>query len=100
MKSQIDYLVNQLNEIVSSEKNEPIEKLSGYIVGELMGDSENKYAGLYENNIKVQRVGDLAGNIEWSNGTTEELNEMWREIKQLIRELENREQQNPARDYK
>jgi hypothetical protein len=90
MNDQTDYLADRLNEIILLEGNEPIEKLGGYIVGELMGDNEGKYSGLYESNAKVQRIGDLASDIEISNGTPEELNEMWREIKQHANSLKKR----------
>lgn len=82
--SQISELANFLNEIIPLEKKEPLYKLGGYIVGELIGDYEDKYTNLYENNPTVQKIGDLASDLEISNGNPEEL---WEEIKRLSKEL-------------
>ena len=64
--------------------------LSAYIVGELVGDYDNVYEKLLENDSRVQRISDLAIDLEWSNGYDElDLQDMWRELKNLIEELKN-----------
>ena len=77
-------------EILSAEKTESRETLSAYIVGELVGDYDNVYEKLLENDSRVQRISDLAIDLEWSNGYDElDLQDMWRELKNLIEELKN-----------
>jgi len=85
--SQIKYLLDELDKIISLETTQPLEKLGGYIVGELLGDYEGKYSGLYDSNAKVQRIGDLASDLEISNGNPDQLQAMWIEIKQLVGEI-------------
>lgn len=74
--SAIDILVEKLNEIIALENTASAETLGGYIVGELLGDYDNVYAELNETNPVVQRIGDLAIDLEISNGNTEELQGM------------------------
>ena len=77
-------------EILPAEKNESRETLAAYIVGELVGDCDNVYEKLLENDSRVQRISDLAIDLEWSNGYDElDLQDMWRELKNLIEELKN-----------
>ena len=77
-------------EILSAEKTESRETLAAYIVGELVGDYDNVYEKLLENDSIVQRISDLAIDLEWSNGYDElDLQDMWRELKNLIEELKN-----------
>ena len=84
-------LINFLDEeILPAEKTESRETLAAYIVGELVGDCDNVYEKLLENDSRVQRISDLAIDLEWSNGYDElDLQDMWRELKNLIEELKN-----------
>ena len=75
---------------LQAEKTESRETLAAYIVGELVGDCDNVYEKLLENDSRVQRISDLAIDLEWSNGYDElDLQDMWRELKNLIEELKN-----------
>ena len=77
-------------EVLPAEKTESRETLAAYIVGELVGDCDNVYEKLLENDSRVQRISDLAIDLEWSNGYDElDLQDMWRELKNLIEELKN-----------
>jgi hypothetical protein len=82
-----DILAKKLNEIIALEEATPIEILSGYVVGELLGDYDSVYTELNETDPTVQRIGDLASDLEVSNGNLEELQRMWRELKVLIEGL-------------
>lgn len=85
--SQVDTLLKRLQEIISLENRESLETLGSYIVGELLGDYNGIYQGLYEKNPTIQKIGDLASDLEISNGTEEQLQDMWREVKELTRSL-------------
>ena len=76
-------------EILPAEKTESRETLAAYIVGELVGDYDNVYEKLLENDSRVQRISDLAIDLEWSNGSEVQLEYMWRKLKNLIEELKN-----------
>ena len=76
-------------EILPAEKTESRETLAAYIVGELVGDYDNVYEKLLENDSRVQRISDLASDLEWSNGSEVQLEYMWRKLKNLIEELKN-----------
>ena len=86
MKS-LQKLVVFLDEISQKEQDTPKEVLAGYIVGELLGDYDNIYSKLRESNPKVERIADLASDLEWSNGSEEELDDMWQELQVLTQEL-------------
>lgn len=76
-------------EILPAEKTESRETLAAYIVGELVGDCDNVYEKLLENDSRVQRISDLAIDLEWSNGSEVQLEYMWQELKNFIEELKN-----------
>lgn len=76
-------------EILPAEKTKSRETLAAYIVGELVGDYDDIYEELIENNFKVQQISDLASDLEWSNGSEVQLEYMWRKLKNLIEELKN-----------
>lgn len=80
-------LISFLDDIFAQEDGETLDVLGGYIVGELLGDYDGKYSNLYENNPTVQRLGDIASDLEISNGTDAQLISMWQELKQLTDEL-------------
>jgi len=86
----VETLVTKLNEFFELEPTTDVETLSSYIVGELLGDYDGIYEGLYDNDMTVQRIGDLASDLEWSNGNADELRDMWNELKTLVKELEQR----------
>ena len=85
-------LIVFLDEAFNKGRDTSREKIAGYIVGEIIGDYDNIYSDLLENNIKVKRIADLASDLEWSNGSKDELNFMWQELKILIGELRNEQQ--------
>ena len=76
-----------IDEILQEEQSTSREVLAGYIVGELLGDYDNIYEKLREDNPKVERIADLASDLEWSNGSEEELHAMWQELKTLTQKL-------------
>ena len=76
-----------IDEILQEEHSTSREVLAGYVVGELIGDYDNIYEKLLEDNPKVERIADLASDLEWSNGSEEELCAMWQELKALTQEL-------------
>ncbi len=76
-----------IDEILQEEQSTSREVLAGYIVGELLGDYDNIYEKLREDNPKVERIADLASDLEWSNGSEEELDAMWQELKTLTQKL-------------
>lgn len=82
--SAINILAEKLNSIIALEDSTSIEVLGSYIVGELLGDYDNIYTELNETKPAVQRIGDLASDLEISNGNTNELQEMWNELKKLV----------------
>lgn len=80
----LEKLTAKLHEILQNEGKEPIDVIASYIVGELIGDYDDIYTELDETNPTVQRIGDLASDLEISNGNDEELAAMWDELKKLI----------------
>ena len=76
-----------IDEILQEEQSTSREVLAGYVVGELLGDYDNIYEKLREDNPKVERIADLASDLEWSNGSEEELDAMWQELKSLTQKL-------------
>ena len=76
-----------IDEILQEEQSTSREVLAGYVVGELLGDYDNIYEKLREDNPKVERIADLASDLEWSNGSEEELDAMWQELKTLTQKL-------------
>ena len=76
-----------IDEILQEEQSTSREVLAGYIVGELLGDYDNIYEKLREDNPKVERIADLASDLEWSNGSEEELHAMWQGLKTLTQKL-------------
>ena len=76
-----------IDRISQEERTTSREVLAGYIVGELLGDYDNIYEKLREDNPKVERIADLTSDLEWSNGSEEELSAMWQELKVLVQEL-------------
>ncbi len=80
-------LLTFIDQVLQEEQSTSREVLAGYVVGELLGDYDNIYEKLREDNPKVERIADLASDLEWSNGSEEELCAMWQELKALTQEL-------------
>ncbi len=83
----INLLTAKLSELIALEGTKTREEITGYIVGELLGNPEGKYDGLEDDHPNIKRIGDLASDLEWSNGSEEELQVMWKELKQLIDDI-------------
>ena len=82
-------LIEKLNEFLSLEGVNTREEIAGFIVGELIGDPDGKYKDLEDANPEIAQIGNLASDLEWSNGSAEELERMWQEMKQAILRLPN-----------
>ena len=80
-------LLTFIDQILQEDQSTSREVLAGYVVGELIGDYDNIYEKLLEDNPKVERIADLASDLEWSNGSEEELHAMWQELKTLTQKL-------------
>ena len=72
-----------LQDAIAQDGEKSVETLAGYIVGELIGDYDNVYTELMKSNPDVKRIGDLASDLEWTNGSKQELEDIWTELKQL-----------------
>lgn len=81
----LQQLLNKLSQLITLENERTREEIAGFIVGELIGDYEEKYKDLYEKHPELQRIADLASDLEWSNGNPSELETMWQEMCSLIR---------------
>lgn len=82
-------LIEKLTGFLSLEGVNTREEIAGFIVGELIGDPDSKYKDLENTHLDVAQIADLASDLEWSNGSTEELERMWQEMKQAILRLPN-----------
>jgi hypothetical protein len=85
---EIYAFTSRLDEILALENAEPIEKLAGYIVADIIVDAEGRFEGLYDTNPIIQEIGDLASDVEISNGTPRQLEGMWSRIKALKEDLQ------------
>ncbi len=83
----IHQLAKKLSELIALEGENTREEIAGYIVGELVGDYDGTYKELQEKYPDLERIADLASDLEWSNGSTEQLQEMWKELKRLVQGL-------------
>ena len=90
----LNILINKLLQILSLESEKSRETLAGYIVGEVGGDYDDKYQGLTKKYSEVERIYDLAADLEWSNGNEKQLSEMWNELKRLVIHLREVTQDN------
>lgn len=82
-------LIKNLDEIIALEPTTPPVTLAGYIVGELLGDYDEKYTGLYDADPIVQNIGELASDLEIENGNTGQLVAMWQELKDAVEQLKH-----------
>ena len=78
-------LFNALSRLITTENTRTREQIASSIVDEHIGDYENKYQGLQEKFSSVKRIADLASDLEWSNGSEEQLEKMWQEMCDLIK---------------
>lgn len=85
--SNISHLTKKLAAFISLKDEKTHEEIAAYIVGELLGDYEGRYKGLIDDNPDVARIADLASDLEWSNGSSEQLASMWQELIELIKNL-------------
>ena len=83
----INKLAKKLSGFIELENKKTHEEIAAYIVGELIGDYDGIYAGLSSTNKDVERIADLASDLEWSNGSPKELEVMWTELKGLVTKL-------------
>jgi len=67
------------------EGKEPLDRLGSYIVGALIVDKAGW--ALYQTNETVQRIADLGADIETGKSEDEWVQEGWKEIKDLVSEL-------------
>lgn len=77
--------MNKLLQYIKLEDQNTREEIASFIVGELIGDYDKKYTHQLSNNLSLQRIADLASDLEWSNGSPEELDAMWQEMCSLIK---------------
>ncbi|MGB4761996.1 MAG: hypothetical protein WBP12_01400 [Candidatus Saccharimonas sp.] len=84
------HLAKKLQDFLELEGNKSREEIAAYIVGELVGDYDGLYTELLKNDVDVVRIADLASDLEWSNGSTDELVAMWEELERLINKLAER----------
>lgn len=82
---KIDHLFTKLSHLIALEGVNSREEVAGFIVGELIGDYDGTYEGLQEKCPIIGRIADLASDLEWSNGSSGELDAMWQEMCDLIR---------------
>lgn len=86
----LDVLSSKLTKFLSLEGIKTREEIAAYVVGELIGDINEAYVGLENTNPDVARIADLSSDLEWSNGSPEELDAMWGELKSTILNLRNK----------
>jgi len=82
--NNLAFLAKRLREFVALEGQKTREEIAGYIVGELICDYDRRYEDLERDRVDVERIGDLASDLEWSNGSPDDLESMWQELKSLI----------------
>jgi hypothetical protein len=85
--ARIIRLTEFLESVIAQEAEKPIEVLGGYIVGELIGDYDDFYGTLYDENQTVRRIGDIASDLEISNGSEAQLGADWEQLKSLAKQL-------------
>jgi hypothetical protein len=73
----------RLKEIISLEGQKPINVLASYILGATLLDD----ADLYSDHPIIQRIGDLASDIEIRNSGSEWTQTNWTELKTLVNQL-------------
>ena len=79
-----DALQAKLSSFIALDGEKSREEIAGYIVGELIGNPDGRYDGLESQYPDIARIADLASDLEWSNGSSEDLDAMWQELTQLV----------------
>lgn len=79
-----EILSTKLKDIIALEYATSIEAMASYIFGEMLGDYDDIYTDLNEENATVQRIGTLASDLDVSNGNDVELTGMWTKLKCLV----------------
>ena len=86
--TSLQILATKLSSFTAMKHEKTHEEVAAYIVGELIGDATGKYEGIADQNTTVARIADLASDLEWSNGSEQELELAWNELVKLIADLE------------
>ena len=86
----MDQLSKKLLHSIELEGEKSHEEIAGFIVGELIGDYEDSYRGLLEKDPSVRHIADIASDLEWSNGSRDQLDRMWSEMRSLIEGLSSK----------
>lgn len=87
--ANLQLLKKRLLMIIDDDDGEnDIETVSGYIVGELLGDYDDKYEILIRSNPKVAAIAELASDLEISKSyNTQGAKERFDHMKQLVKSL-------------
>ena len=85
--TDLQILAAKLSSFIAMQNEKSHEEIASYIVGELIGDSAGKYQGFEDQNVTVARIADLASDLEWSNGSDQELELAWNELVAAIGSL-------------
>lgn len=83
--NNLQKLATRFDEILALEKDESLSVLGGYIIGAILEQPHE----LYENNVLVQEIDDLANKLEVEDGTPEQLQQDWGVIKARIKTLKD-----------
>ena len=84
--TDVQNLIEELERIIATEKTEPLTLRGSYVVGAIF----TTFNHLYESNPVVERISDLASDLETRNGSEEELLRHWEDIKRLTESLKNK----------
>ncbi len=87
---ELKKLISKLSEFIAMDSENNHEQIAGFIVGELIGDYDDKYGKLRKEYPEVERIAELASDLEWSNGSGDDLGAMWTELISLVEDLNKR----------
>lgn len=88
--NDLDKLINELEKIINDEASTPLDVRGSYVIGAIL----RKEWDLYDTNTIVQTIESDASNLETRNGTDEELEHAWQEIKRLTQVLKDQQKNN------
>lgn len=83
--NDLQKLITRFDEILALEKDVPLHVLGSYIIGAIIVRSYE----LYENNVLVQEIDNLANKLEVQDGTPEQLQQDWNAIKARVKTLKD-----------
>lgn len=83
--NNLQKLTTRFDEILALEKDESLSVLGSYIIGSILEQPHE----LYENNVLVQEIDDLASKLEVRDGSPEQLQQDWDAIKARIKKLKD-----------